>query len=49
MEESPNGKPVILSSEAASGRDSAASSLMPMLIAGLVLIIVGAIMVMEFV
>jgi hypothetical protein len=49
MEENQNGKPVVLSSEAASGRDRTASSLMPMLIAGLVLIVIGAIVVMEFV
>lgn len=38
-----------LSGDAASGRDSHGSSLIPMLVAGLVLIAVGAIVVMMFV
>lgn len=40
---------VILSADQASGRDSQGSSLMPMLIAGLILIAVGAVVVMMFV
>lgn len=42
-------KRVEISSEGASGRDPNSSSLMPMLIAGLILIVVGAIGVMMFV
>ncbi len=48
----PTDKPekrVEISSEGASGRDSNSSSVMPMLIAGLILIVVGAIGVMMFV
>ena len=40
---------VVVSADAASGRDSDGSSLMPMLIAGLVLIVIGAVAVMAFV
>jgi len=39
----------VLSGDSASGRDSQGSSLLPMLVAGLVLILVGAIVVMTFV
>lgn len=42
-------QPVILSSDQASGRDSQGSSLVPMLVAGLVLIAIGAVVVMMFV
>lgn len=42
-------QPVILSADQASGRDSGGSNLVPMLIAGLVLIAVGAVVVMMFV
>ncbi len=42
-------KPVILSSEKASARDETASTLVPMLIAGLVLVALGGIGVMLFV
>lgn len=42
-------KPIVLSGDAASGRDSAGSSLVAMLVAGLVLVVVGAIAVMMFV
>jgi len=42
-------KPVILSSENASARDEEASTLVPMLIAGLVLVVLGGIVVMVFV
>jgi flagellar basal body-associated protein FliL len=42
-------KRVIMSSEAASARDEKASSLIPMLIAGLVLVAVGGVIVMVFV
>ena len=42
-------KPVILSSEAASARDEQASTLVPMLIAGLILVVLGGIAVMVFV
>lgn len=42
-------KPIITSSEAASARDEKASSLMPMLIAGLVLVVIGGVLVMAFV
>jgi hypothetical protein len=38
-----------LSSEAASGRDSRGSNLMMMLIAGLILVVIGAVAVMMFV
>lgn len=40
---------VELTSDNASGRDSQGSTLMPMLVAGLVLVVVGAIVVMAFV
>lgn len=40
---------VVLSGDSASGRDSQGSSLVPMLIAGLVLVTIGAIVVMAFV
>lgn len=40
---------VILSGDEASGRDSEGSSLLPMLVAGLVLVTVGAIVLMTFV
>lgn len=40
---------VELSGDAASGRDSEGSSLVPMLAAGLVLVVIGAIVVMAFV
>jgi hypothetical protein len=49
MKPSEARKPVVLSSEAASGRDSQASSLMPMLVAGLILVSLGAVVVMMFV
>lgn len=39
----------ILSADSASGRDSQGSSLVPMLVAGLVLILIGAVVVMTFV
>ena len=42
-------RPVTRSADKASGRDSQGSSLVPMLIAGLVLIAVGAVVVMTFV
>lgn len=42
-------KRVIMSSEAASARDEKASSLIPMLIAGLVLVVIGGVAVMIFV
>jgi len=42
-------KRVILSGDSASGRDSQGSSLVPMLVAGLVLVTIGAIVVMAFV
>lgn len=42
-------RPVILSADHASGRDSQGSSLVPMLVAGLVLVTVGAVVVMLFV
>lgn len=42
-------KPVILSSENASARDERASSLVPMLVAGLILVALGGIVVMAFV
>ena len=42
-------KPRVTSSEAASARDEKASSLMPMLIAGLILVVIGGIVVMCFV
>lgn len=42
-------KPIVMSSEAASARDEKASSLVPMLIAGLVLVTIGGIVVMAFV
>jgi hypothetical protein len=42
-------KPVIMSSEAASARDEKSSSLIPMLVAGLVLVTVGGVVVMVFV
>ena len=41
-------KPVVTSSEAASARDEKASNLMPMLIAGLVLVTLGGIVIMVF-
>lgn len=40
---------VVLSGDQASGRDSEGSSLLPMLIAGLVLVTVGALVLMTFV
>lgn len=42
-------EPVVSSSEAASARDEHASTLMPMLIAGLVLVAIGGVVVMMFV
>jgi hypothetical protein len=39
----------ILSGDSASGRDSEGSSLVPMLVAGLVLILIGAVVIMAFV
>jgi hypothetical protein len=42
-------KPIVTSSEAASARDEKASSLIPMLVAGLVLVVIGGIVVMAFV
>ncbi|MEW9806636.1 hypothetical protein [Mesorhizobium marinum] len=42
-------EPVILSGDQASGRDSHGSSLVPMLVAGLLLIAVGSVVVMTFV
>lgn len=42
-------KPVVLSGDDASGRDSQGSSLVPMLIAGLILVTIGAVVVMAFV
>lgn len=44
-----NRQPVVLSSDEVSGRDSKGSSLVPMLVAGLVLIAIGAVVVMMFV
>ncbi len=41
--------PVVLSGDAASGRDSQGSSLVPMLIAGLIFVTIGAVAVMAFV
>lgn len=38
-----------ISSDDASGRDMAGSTLVPMLIAGLVLVLVGAVILMQFV
>ena len=42
-------KPIELSADKASGRDADGSTLLPMLIAGLVLIVIGAVVVMMFV
>lgn len=44
-----SNKPVVLSGDEASGRDSQGSSLMPMLVAGLVLVTLGAVVIMMFV
>lgn len=41
--------PIVTSGDAASGRDTHGSSLLPMLVAGLVLIVIGAVGVMIFV
>ena len=41
--------PVILSGQDASGRDGEGSSLVPMLIVGLVLVTIGALAIMAFV
>lgn len=49
MEASKGTRPVVLSGEDASGRDAQGSSLMPMLVAGLVLVAIGAVVVMAFV
>ncbi|MET3791880.1 hypothetical protein [Aquamicrobium terrae] len=49
MNDSEKRDRVVLSGEHASGRDLEGSSLMPMLIAGLILITVGALVVMVFV
>ncbi len=42
-------KPVVFSSEDVSGRDLSGSSLMPMLIAGLILLTLGYLAIMVFV
>jgi hypothetical protein len=42
-------KPVVITGDEASGRDSKGSSLIPMLVAGLIAVTVGAILVMTFV
>lgn len=42
-------KPVVISADEASGRDSRGSSLIPMLVAGLVAVTLGAVVVMSFV
>lgn len=42
-------KPVVISGDNASGRDTQGSSLVPMLVAGLILVAVGAVVVMAFV
>lgn len=44
-----NAKPIISSSEDASARDEKASSLLPMLFAGLILVVVGGVVAMAFV
>lgn len=44
-----SSKPVVLTGDEASGRDPRGSSLMPMLVAGLVLVTVGAVVIMAFV
>jgi len=51
MEQEANSRKdrITLTGEAASGRDMVSSSLLPMLVAGLVLIVIGAVMVMAFV
>lgn len=41
--------PIVISGDEASGRDSHGSSLLPMLVAGLVAVTLGAIAVMAFV
>lgn len=46
---SENPERMTLSGDSASGRDSQGSSLVPMLISGLVLVTIGAIVVMAFV
>ena len=40
---------VVSSGDSASGRDSQGSTLVPMLIAGLILVVIGAVVVMAFV
>lgn len=49
MEANRGSRPVVLSGDDASGRDSQGSSLMPMLVAGLVLVAIGALVIMAFV
>jgi hypothetical protein len=42
-------KPIVSSSEHASARDEKASSLLPMLFSGLILVVVGGVVIMAFV
>jgi hypothetical protein len=49
MNKAGNQKPVVTSSESASGKDLHSSSLLPMLLAGLALVTVGGIVIMMFV
>ena len=49
MDEEETRKPFVFSSEDVSGRDTNGSSLMPMLVVGLILIGIGAAAVMFFV
>lgn len=49
MDDNKTRKPLVFSSEHASGRDLGGSSLMPMLIAGLILIAIGYVAIMVFV
>ena len=49
MDDSEKRDRVVLSGEQASGRDSEGSSLIPMLVAGLILVTIGALVVMVFV
>lgn len=42
-------KPIVIAGDAASGRDSDGSTLVPMLIAGLILISIGSVVLMAFV
>ena len=49
MPSNASNKPVVITGDAASGRDSRGSSLVPMLVAGLIAVTVGAVVVMTFV